>query len=161
MLEIRNVKKTDLERIHEIEHICFPKLEAASYEKLEQRIKYVPDTFLVLEAAGQIIGFINAVVVDQKLITDDLFDNAKENPSVGGYVAILGLCVHPDYQHQGYAAMLLNELIKQAKANKRTGLTLTCKDYLIQYYCTFGFENMGISESVLGGVSWYDLVYEL
>lgn len=51
----------------------------------------------------------------------------------------------------------MERVIADACAQGRKGCVLTCKDKLIQYYETFGFENEGVSESVHGGVVWYDM----
>ncbi len=47
--------------------------------------------------------------------------------------------------------------IADAKSHGRSGLVLTCKDKLINYYSKFGFVNEGISESVHGNVTWYQM----
>ncbi len=45
-----------------------------------------------------------------------------------------------------------------ARADGRKGVILTCKQHLIPYYERFGFENLGVSQSVHGGAVWYDLL---
>ena len=37
------------------------------------------------------------------------------------------------------------------------GLVLTCKKELVEFYEQFGYVNEGLSKSVHGGVSWYDM----
>ena len=37
-------------------------------------------------------------------------------------------------------------------------MVLTCKEGLIPFYQSFGFENRGLSASVHGGAVWYDMV---
>ena len=54
----------------------------------------------------------------------------------------------------------MNHMINSAKKYNREGVVLTCKDKLIHYYEKFGFNNMGISESVHGNVIWYDMFLE-
>ena len=51
-------------------------------------------------------------------------------------------------------------LDEDARKQGRKGLVLTCKEKLIAYYAKFGFENEGISESVHGNVTWYQMRYE-
>ena len=53
--------------------------------------------------------------------------------------------------------MLLQKVIEDAESQHRLGLVLTCKEQLIHYYEKFGFVNEGISESVHGNVTWYQM----
>ncbi len=58
---IRRVRKEDLDRVTEVEALCFPPEEAAGREAFEQRISHFPESFFVAELSdGRIIGFINA-----------------------------------------------------------------------------------------------------
>ena len=59
---------------------------------------------------------------------------------------ISGEVVHKPYQP---SALTQEELAK--------GLVLTCKDKLIHYYAKFGFVNEGVSASVHGNVTWYQM----
>ena len=43
----------------------------------------------------------------------------------------------------------------------REGVSLTCHDYLIEYYERNGFVNEGRSDSNYAGEVWYDLVWEV
>lgn len=46
------------------------------------------------------------------------------------------------------------------KSVHRCAGSLTCREDLIPYYKKFGFENCGVSELVIGHVTWYDMVIE-
>ena len=70
---------------------------------------------------------------------------------------IFGVNTIPEYRRQGCAEKILKQVIKDAQAENRKGLVLTCKDKLLHYYGKFGFENEGVSESTHGGVVWYDM----
>ena len=106
MITLRNVKFSDLPQLVVIENLCFTKEEAATKEAFEKRIQLIPDSFFVAEEDGVLIGLVNGPVIETTFITDDLFDNIKENPESGGHQSILGLAVSPDYQkevwHQNY-----------------------------------------------------------
>ncbi|MBQ2426705.1 MAG: GNAT family N-acetyltransferase [Lachnospiraceae bacterium] len=157
---IRPVEKTDLDAVTAVEAICFPAAEAATRESFEQRIAAFPECFFVAEYEGNIIGFINGCVTDERTIRDEMFeDSSLHNPN-GCYQSIFGLDVIPEYQRQGIAAELMNHLIADAKDKGRKGLILTCKDRLIHYYAKFGYKNLGVSASVHGGAVWYDMLLE-
>ena len=77
------------------------------------------------------------------------------------YQSIFGLDVIPEYQHHGLASRLMRHMIEETKKRGKQGLILTCKDRLIGFYETFGYRNLGVSESVHGGAVWYDMILEL
>jgi predicted GNAT family N-acyltransferase len=55
----------------------------------------------------------------------------------------------------------MRQYIKKAKEEGRKIVILTCKEYLIHYYATFGFASSGISGSTHGGAVWYDMTLVL
>ena len=63
----------------------------------------------------------------------------------------------PRCRRQGYAGLLLQRAIADARAQGRKGLVLTCKEKLLHYYARFGFVNEGVSGSTHGGVVWYQM----
>lgn len=155
---IRTVKTDDLTTVAAVEAACFPKAEAASEESLRARIQTFPECFFVAESEGRIIGFINGMVTDSEVIQDVMFEDASLHNERGKYQSIFGLDVLPQYQRQGVAASLMNHLISDARKKDRKGLILTCKDRLLPYYSKFGYQNLGISDSVHGGAVWYDMI---
>ncbi|MGJ7922522.1 GNAT family N-acetyltransferase [Neobacillus sp. LXY-4] len=161
MLTIRNVKNTDLPRLVTIENLCFSKEEAASKAAFEKRIELIPDSFFIAEENGEIVGLINGPVIETEFISDDLFNNIKENPASGCHQSILGLAVHPDFQGRGVASMLLANLEYEAKTSQRETITLTCKENLIRFYENHGYINKGVSDSEHGGVTWFNLTKSL
>ena len=159
---IRFVRPEDLEAVTQVEAACFPAAEAAGRESLQARIEAFPDSFLVAERAGdgEIIGFINGAVTDERTIADEMFENTGLHNPNGAYQSIFGLDVIEPYRRRGVAADLMNRLIETARERGKKGLILTCKDRLIHYYEKFGYVNMGISQSVHGGAVWYDMILE-
>ena len=160
-LEIREANINDLERISKIEEICFPNAEAATKNSLEERIKAFKESFFVGEINNEVIGFINGAIIDSKTIFDELYENTNLHNPNGKYQSVFGLDVIPELRNQGIATRLMNHIIDVAKKSNREGIVLTCKDKLIHYYEKFGFKNMGVSESVHGNVTWYDMFLEL
>ena len=157
---IRAATIEDLDDITRLEAMCFPALEAAGRESFKRRIETFSDSFLVAVVGDEIIGFVNGCVSDDKVICDEMFEDTAYHNTEGAYQAIFGLDVHPDYRRQGIAAQLMRELIRLSRSRGKKGLTLTCKDRLIHYYESFGYVNMGVSESNHGGATWYDMMLE-
>lgn len=161
MIFLRNVKPNDLEQLLFIENEGFSQEEAATKQAFIERIKLIPDTFIVAEHAGQIKGDINGPIISQPYITDDLFTKITENPKKGGYQSILGLAVVKGGRNQGIAKYLIEKMVAISLENERAGITLTCKEELIPFYEKLGFINYGPSESKHGGISWYNLLKSL
>lgn len=158
--KIRQVTIEDLERVTQVEAVCFPAAEAAGKESFQARINTFPDSFFVAEMNGEIVGFINGAVTDNRTIEDRMFEDASLHVPSGNYQSIFGLDVVPQWQHKGIAGELMNYMIEDARRKGRKGLILTCKDKLIGFYEKFGYENLGISKSVHGGAVWYDMILE-
>ncbi|WP_397540186.1 GNAT family N-acetyltransferase [Rummeliibacillus pycnus] len=151
----------DFDRIMEIEQLSFTPEEAATEVAFVNRIRMIPDSFLVAVEEGEIVGFINGPVMDNVYITDDLFSETKENPENGGVQSILGLAVHPTHRKKGIASKLLSYLEKDAALKNRTAVTLTCLDALIPFYEKHSYQNDGVSESEHGGEEWYNMTKHL
>ncbi len=173
--QIRTATMEDLEKAAQVELLCFPAAEAATKESLRFRIQTFPESFLIAEtvagcseedgegkaeAGGEMIGFVNGCVTNDKVIRDEMFEDASYHVPDGDYQAIFGLDVIPEYRRHGVAADLMGHLIQDARKKGRKGLILTCKDRLIRYYEKFGYRNMGLSASVHGGAVWYDMILE-
>lgn len=151
----------DLPELVVIEHLCFSQDEAATREAFEKRIRLIPDTFYVIEENDKILGLINGPVIPTLWISDDLFNDIKENPTTGGHQSILGLAIHPQVQKRGLASKLLTHLEQEARVRLRETITLTCKENLISYYVSHGYLNNGISDSDHAGEIWYNMYKKL
>ncbi|WP_028042172.1 GNAT family N-acetyltransferase [Candidatus Stoquefichus massiliensis] len=160
-MEIRFATINDIEKIADIEKICFPKAEAATYDEFKERFDMFGECFLVAEDHHQVIGFINGCCTNEPSLPDELYHNPALHQVNGLYQTVFGLDVLPDYRHQGVAGLLLNALITLSKERGKSGVVLTCKDYLIHYYEKFGFECLGKSASNHGGAKWNDMYLTL
>jgi len=160
-IRIREVQLRDLDRVAEIEAICFPVTEAASHSSFKERIQAFPECFLVAEADGFIIGFINGCVTNSLVIYDELFTTTKHHIARGKNLTVFGLDILPEYRRQGIAAQLMNHFIQLATNTSRKSVILTCKGPLVHYYESFGYVNKGVSQSTHGGSEWFDMTLML
>lgn len=157
-ITIRNASLKDLDKITEVEALCFPREEAATRDSIKNRIETFAECFFVAEVNNEIIGFINGCITNEPTIYDELYSNSKLHIPNGDYQTIFGLDVVPDYRRQGIAEKLMNHIIEISKLSGRKGVILTCKPNLISYYEKFGFINEGVSKSVHGGTLWHDMI---
>lgn len=160
-LTVRPAVIADLDRCAAIEAACFPEEQAASRESIRARIAAYPDHFLVGEKGGVIVGYAMGPVIAAPTIADEMFADTSCHDPGNPYQSVFSLAVHPDFQRRGYARILLNALIAQARREGRQAVTLTCRDVKVAYYESFGFRNHGVSGSVHGGVVWYDMILPL
>ena len=159
-ITIRKANAGDLQTLVAIEAQCFPAAEAADESRFKERLAVFPDHFWIAELQGHPVGFINGMVIDQKVIDDQMYADAHMHRVDGAWQGVFGLDVLPQYRRRGYAACLMNALIASAKQSGRKGCVLTCKDHMIHYYERFGYKNMGVSASQHGHAKWNDMILE-
>lgn len=157
-VEIRKAELQDLAALKIIEDTCFPQAEAATLEALSERLQLFPESFLVAEADGELVGFVNGAVIDEPIIRDAHYHDAALHNLEGAYQSVFGLDVGLAYRRQGIAGKLLKALIDTARQAGRKGLTLCCKEEKIPYYEKFGLVNSGRSDSTHGNAVWYDMI---
>ncbi len=156
-MEIRTASMADLETVAAVEAACFPAAEAATKESFEKRLAYYGNHFWLMFDGGNLISFVDGMVTSVPDLTDEMYEKAELHDEAGEWQMIFGLNTLPSCRRHGYAGMLLRKMIEDAKKQKRKGVVLTCKDALIHYYESFGFQNEGVSDSVHGNVVWYQM----
>lgn len=156
-MTIRQPVLADAPALAAVEAICFPPAEAAPLSQFEGRLAIYSRHFWLLEQEGELVGFIGGMVTNSPVITDEMYEDPSLHEPDGDWQAVFGLDVLPQWRRQGCAALLMETLIADARQAGRKGCILTCKEHLIHYYARFGYENLGISQSVHGGAVWYDM----
>ena len=154
---LRTATARDLDALTAVEAACFPAAEAATREELAERLRANGDHFWLLFDGETLVSFVDGMVTDLPDLTDEMYADTSFHDENGAWQMIFGVNTLPAYRKQGFAGRLLERAIADAKAQGRKGLVLTCKDRLVHYYAKFGFVNEGVSESVHGGVTWYQM----
>ena len=156
-MQIRMATMDDLDEIASVEEECFPSAEAASKEEFAERIEVYGTHFWLMCEDEKIIAFVDGMVTNERNLTDEMYQKADLHNEMGAWQMIFGVNTLPEYRRQGYAEKLIRYAINDARAQDREGMVLTCKDKLVHYYEKFGFQNEGVSESVHGGVTLYQM----
>lgn len=154
---LRTATARDLDALTAVEAACFPAAEAATREELAERLRAYGDHFWLLFDGETLVSFVDGMVTDLPDLTDEMYADTSFHDENGAWQMVFGVNTLPAYRKQGFAGQLLERAIADAKAQGRKGLVLTCKDRLVHYYAKFGFVNEGVSESVHGGVTWYQM----
>ena len=159
-MNITYAEAKDIAAIAAVEAACFPPAEAATEKEFVERVTYYGSHFWMLYEEGKLIAFVDGFVTDKPDLTDEMYEKAEMHDENGAWQMIFGVNTIPAYRKHGYAGQLLQCAIEDARKQGRKGLVLTCKEKLIAYYAKFGFVNEGISESVHGNVTWYQMRYK-
>ena len=154
---IRTATIEDLDAVTAVEAECFPPAEAATRSDFEQRLAHYSNHFWLMFDEDKLIAFVDGMVTDTADLTDDMYEDASLHKEDGAWQMIFGVNTIPEYRRHGCAGALIQRAISDARAQGRKGLVLTCKDKLIHYYAKFGFVNEGVSASVHGNVTWYQM----
>ena len=162
-MKIRCIRPEEAERVAEIEGICFPPNEACSHDDMIRRVAAIPGLFLVAEqeTSGKIAGFINGLATNETSFRDEFFTDPGLHTPEGKQVMILGLDVLPAFRHQGVASALMRAFLQQAKEEGRDFVLLTCHEDKIGMYEHMGFKELGLSNSVWGGVPWREMICDV
>ena len=88
---IRAATMNDLDKISEVENICFPHEEAATKKDFEERLKYYANHFLLMLEEEKLIAFIDGFATDEPDLTDEMYANAKLHNENGKWQMIFGL----------------------------------------------------------------------
>ncbi len=163
MEEIRFATIEDAEKIAELELLCFPVEEAATYSSIKERIKTFPNHFWLLfdcnenGSEKELVSFINGMTTNERNLRDEMYADSGLHNENGYWQMIFGVDTRPDYQHKGFATKLMNRVISDTKQNGKAGIVLTCKEKLRGFYEKFGFVSEGVSDSTHGGVVWLQM----
>ena len=154
---IRTATIEDLTVIAQVEAACFPPAEAATADEFKDRLDHYANHFWLMFDNDKLIAFVDGFCTDNPNLTDEMYAKADMHNENGAWQMIFGVNTLPEYRKHGYAGKLINQAINDTTTQRRKGLVLTCKEKLIPYYSKFGFVNEGISESVHGNVTWYQM----
>lgn len=157
-MHIRTATPADAAALAAVEAACFPPAEAATAEEIADRLACYADHFWLLEEDdGTLVSFVDGMVTDESKLRDEMYETAALHNENGTWQMIFGVNTLPAYRRRGCAGAVLERVIADARAQGRRGCVLTCKDKLVHYYEKFGFVNEGVSQSIHGGVVWYDM----
>jgi ribosomal protein S18 acetylase RimI-like enzyme len=155
---IRSARPEDADRCFEIESISYEGDEAATREKISQRITTYPDGFMVIEIGGTIAGFINSGSTDHVIMSDERFKELVGHDPEGKHNVIMSVVVHPEFQGKGVSSILMHNYILRMRHLRKESIQLMCKARHIALYEKFGFRYSKKSASSHGGMSWHEMI---
>ena len=97
-MKIRKATINDLEELTRIEAECFLAAEAATEESFRGRLEVYPDFFWILENEdGKIVSFVNGMTTNDRILTDEMFENPKLHDENGDWQMIFGVNTLPEF----------------------------------------------------------------
>eukprot|EP00239_Pterosperma_sp_CCMP1384_P007878 CAMPEP_0197855514 /NCGR_PEP_ID=MMETSP1438-20131217/26783_1 /TAXON_ID=1461541 /ORGANISM="Pterosperma sp., Strain CCMP1384" /LENGTH=194 /DNA_ID=CAMNT_0043470653 /DNA_START=232 /DNA_END=816 /DNA_ORIENTATION=+ len=155
-LFFRPCEGADTPRVAELEAAGFPEDEAASLESIQFRCDRAGDLFLVAVKGENIIGFVNGTLTAGSKLHHDTM--SQHDPS-GETLCIHSVCVQQDQRRNKVGTKMLKSYIQfvQASTPSIRRIALICKEYLVEFYTSCGFEMVGPSDIVHGKDPWFEM----
>ncbi|MBC8983572.1 GNAT family N-acetyltransferase [Pseudomonas lurida] len=160
-LTLRNAIPTDAARCFDIEITAYEGDEAATPEKIATRIAQYPQGFLILEAEGEVVGFINCGCAHEVVMSDEAFKELVGHSAEAPNVVIMSVVVDPLHQGKGYSTLLMNEFVQRMRAMGKHTIHLMCKQRHVPLYERMGYDYVRPSPSDHGGMAWHEMVMAL
>lgn len=160
-LQFRHPVLDDADRCFAIETGAYEGDEAATLEKIRTRIGQYPQGFLILEADGRTVGFINSGCAHEVVMSDEEFKELVGHDPAAANVVIMSVVVDPAFQGKGYAKLLMTEFVRQMQALGKATIHLMCKEQHVELYRKMGYQYVQPSPSDHGGMSWHEMTMSL
>ncbi|OPA88079.1 GNAT family N-acetyltransferase [Pseudomonas fluorescens] len=160
-LTFRNALPADANRCFEIETTAYEGDEAATLEKIATRIAQYPQGFLILEADGAVVGFINCGCAYDVVMSDEAFKELVGHSAEAPNVVIMSVVVDPAQQGKGYSKALMTEFVQRMRDMGKRTIHLMCKEQHVPLYARMGYAYVKPSPSEHGGMAWHEMVMEL
>ncbi|MFJ3485506.1 GNAT family N-acetyltransferase [Pseudomonas sp. NPDC090202] len=160
-LAFRNPVSSDAARCFDIESSAYEGDEAATLEKIATRIAQYPEGFLILEDAGQIIGFINSGCAHEVVMSDEAFKELVGHDAAAPNVVIMSVVLDPAHQGRGHASLLMREFVQRMRAAGKATIHLMCKERHVELYRRMGYTYVQPSPSDHGGMAWHEMIMTL
>ena len=160
-LTLRNATPADAERCFDIEITAYEGDEAATLEKIATRIALYPQGFLLLEAEGEVVGFINGGCAHEVVMSDEAFKELVGHSAEAPNVVIMSVVVDPAHQGKGYSTALMTEFVQRMRGMGKKTIHLMCKERHVPLYQRLGYEYVRPSPSDHGGMAWHEMVMTL
>jgi len=160
-LTFRNALPADAARCFEIEISAYEGDEAATLEKIATRITQYPQGFLILEADGAVVGFINCGCAFDVVMSDEAFKELVGHSPEAPNVVIMSVVVDPAHQGKGYSKVLMTEFVQRMRDMGKQTIHLMCKAQHVPLYERMGYAYVRPSPSDHGGMAWHEMVRSL
>lgn len=153
----RTALPADADRCFEIETSAYDGEEAATCAKIAKRIEVYPDGFLILERAGNVVGFINCGCAYKVEMSNEEFKELIGHDPDAPNVVIMSVVVDPSHQGKGLSKALMIEFVERMRRMGKSTIHLMCKEQHVPLYEKYGYGYLQPSTSDHGGIIWHEM----
>ena len=157
----RQAEPRDIARCHEIESTAYEGDEAATLEKIATRIAQYPQGFLVMESAGELIGFINSGCAHEVVLADEAFKELVGHDPLAPNVVIMSVAIDPVHQGKRHTTPMMRAFVDQMRRLGKSSIHLLCRVRHVALYRHVGYRYIQPSVSDHGGMAWHEMVMDL
>ena len=150
------------ESLYSLECASFPPDEAATLDGMILRVTQAPECFYKWKIIDdknndieKVIGMINGT----KTTSNNVTHESMEMHEPKGRIAVIhSVTIDPNYRRLKHATKMLKEYIKEMRKNSTIDiLLLLCKQHLIAFYQSCGFQFVKVSDVVHGADTWFEM----
>ena len=150
------------ESLYSLECASFPPDEAATLDGMILRVTQAPECFYKWKIIDdknndceRVIGMINGT----KTTSNNVTHESMEMHEPKGRIAVIhSVTIDPNYRRLKHATKMLKEYIKEMRKNSTIDiLLLLCKQHLIAFYQSCGFQFVKVSDVVHGADTWFEM----
>jgi GNAT superfamily N-acetyltransferase len=135
-----------------IEVASYPADEAADEAKLRMRQSQASDYFWGAFSGDELRGFVCGTLSKAEELTDESMSVHEPD---GSTLCIHSVVLDEAHRRQGIATWMLKEYVERvAELGVASRILLICKEYLLGFYESCGFTNLGPSSVVHGKDPW-------
>src|SRR5581483_27764 len=130
---VRHATESDLERLWQLEELCWQHTQTPM-EEIRSRLQKYPQGHFVLEKEGKVLGVIYSqrITAVDELVTCNAAEVHKLHQASGPIVQLLAVNVDPQVQNMSYGDQLLEFMLQRCSLmtgiKQVVGVTL-CKNY--------------------------------
>ncbi|PXF45851.1 putative N-acetyltransferase [Gracilariopsis chorda] len=158
-LELRKMQASHIPAVHSLEKDSYPSDEAASKATLDYRMAVAEPLCQIAVDSGtsELVGFVSATATSKNTerMTASML---KEHSSTGEVVCIHSVVVDKKFRRRGYGTEMMKAYMsKVEKLPQYNRILLISKRYLVPFYESVGFREMGESDIAHGKERWIDM----
>ena len=102
-MKIRKATINDLEELTRIEAECFPAARRQRKRVFVGDWKFIQIFWILENEDGKIVSFVNGMATNDRILTDEMFENPKLHDENGDWQMIFGVNTLPEFRRRGYA----------------------------------------------------------
>lgn len=156
-MQIRHAAVQDVAAVAELEKVSFPPSDAASYERMDDRVRTYPNYIWLGCEGDQVVSFVIGLRSNDEDLSDEMFASAELHDPAGCWIHILSVATSPEVREKGCASALMRQMLSDCRDLGLEGSVLTCKPHLVGYYERFGYVDEGVCDSQHGGAVWHQM----